>query len=371
MAKEEYALNNHCPTCGANLKYTPKTRSWKCEFCRVDYTLEDLKKHENASNDKNNVKVSKEEKEKIKKDKKEEKEENKENLVSYKCKSCGAEVICDDQVSATFCIYCRNTVILQSKLSNEFQPDYIIPFKVEKEEAINAFLNLKKGRKFVPNDFTSQSNIEKIRGVYIPFWLYDVKVAGEIDYSATRSRSWTVGNTVYTEVSYYELERDASMEYDKVPVDGSTRFDNDIMNSIEPFHYNDLVEYNHAYLSGFLAEKYDVDSDAAYIDAQKRTMNSTQQTINSSCVGYSTLTTKSNTLKDEIIDKKYALLPVWMVNVKYNGKLHIFAMNGQTGEFIGNIPLDTKKVIFYAIRVFIITAIIVFIMSVIIYKVGV
>ena len=174
----------------------------------------------------------------------------------------------------------------------------------------------------------------------------------------------------YTETSTYEVLRTASMDFSKVPVDGSTRFANDIMNTIEPFDYAALKEYNHAYLSGFFAEKYDVDSKTAYTDAESRSVKSTENNILSTVSTYTTKTVKSKNLVPTLKEQKYVLLPVWMVNVKYGGKPYIFAMNGQTGKFIGNIPTDKKKVFIYTIITFIISFIICFLINYILYKVG-
>ncbi len=355
--EKEVVLDNKCPTCGANLKFNPTLGSWKCKFCKVNYTLEELKKHNNASNEKNNVKL-------------EDKEElTDENLTIYKCGNCGAEIVADETVAATFCIYCRNTAIMKSKLSGKFAPDKIIPFKIEKDKAIEAFKNISKGRPFVPKNFNNQDNIEKIRGVYVPFWLFNIHTDANIIYDAKKIRTWIVGNTHYTETSSYELLRDGSIDFEKIPVDGSTRFENDIMNSIEPFNYNDLVDYNHAYLSGFLAERYDVDADKAYKDAELRADNSTKDIFMSSAIGYSSVITKDENINTILTLKEYCLLPVWMVNVKYNNKLYIFAMNGQTGEFIGNIPLDKKKVFISSILLFILCILIFILLSYIVYKV--
>ena len=346
-------LDNNCPLCGASIKFNPKAGKFKCEFCRGEFTLEELKEHlDNAAIDKVN-----------------EGEKGDDTLYdTYKCSNCGAEIVADENTAATFCLYCRSVAILKSKLSGKFAPTKIIPFKKEKKDAIEAFKGLKKGRPLIPNNFLSQDNIEKISGIYIPFWLYDVNVSGGITATAKNVKSWTSGDVHYTKTDTYNAEREGSLDFHLVPVDGSTRFDDDIMNSIEPFDYNELIDYNHAYLSGFLAEKYDVESDKAVLDALKRSEVSTTDKFRSSIVGYTSVSVKTNTLKGNETNKEYALLPVWMVNVKYGNKFYLFAMNGQTGEFIGDIPVDKKKAILYWIIVFAITFGLVILISYLGYK---
>ena len=226
------ALDNKCPACGAPILYKPNLKKWKCDYCKSEFTLEEMKKYNNASNEKNNIK------EEVKKEI--QKENDNTNYYEYNCKDCGAKIIADENTVATFCVYCGNTAILKEKLSGKFAPDMIIPFKNEKEKAIEAFKSLNKGRPLMPNFFNDEKNIEKIKGVYIPFWLYDVKVSGELDATSTTSTTWTVGDTVYTKTDTYRLEREGEMSFNKIPVDGSTRFDNDIMNTIEPFNYSEL-----------------------------------------------------------------------------------------------------------------------------------
>ena len=353
--KNESALDHKCPGCAAPIFFVPSVGKWKCEYCDGAYTLEELQKHNNASSLKHNPSETPVVENTV--------DDAVQDLyTSYKCQSCGAEIVADNQTAATFCVYCGNTAILKSKLSGEFKPDMIIPFKTEKQQAIKAFQDLSKGRPFLPADFTSLSNIEKIRGIYIPFWLYDMVVIGGIEGRGQIVTSWSRGDTHYTKTDYYKLYRDGSIKYLKVPIDGSSRFDNDIMSTIEPYDYNELVPYNHAYLSGFLAERFDIDGDTLAGNAIVRCVESTKTVFLSDASGYSTKSIYTSTLRASDIYKHYALLPVWMVNVKYKDKYYLFAMNGQTGEFIGDMPVDTGKVIKWSI----ITALSVFLAVIII-----
>ena len=326
----EKVLDNKCPSCSARIHFKPELGKFKCDFCNSEFTADELQDMEKLNKEVDNV-----------------------EYVNYNCPDCGAEIITDANTAATFCIYCGNTSIIKNRLSGEFAPSKIIPFKLEKEKVIKAFSNILVGRPLAPKLFNDQKNIEKIQGVYIPFWLYEVEVGGTIEADATKVQSWRSGDTHYTKTDYYKLVRTGSMNYDRVPVDGSVRFDNDMMNTIEPFDYNKLIDYNHAYLSGFLAEKYDVSKEDAFKDASSRTLNSTKDEMLNSMVGYATKKIKKNTLEAKLTSAEYVLLPVWMVNVKFKNKYYLFAMNGESGEFIGNIPLDKKRTIITTILTFI------------------
>ena len=356
MNEREKALDSKCPACGGKLIFEPSIGKWKCEYCKSEFELEALEKHEkHAGSKKNNEEVT---------------EDKDTAYVEYHCQNCGAKIVADENTASTFCVYCGNTAILKSKLSGKFAPSRIIPFKKTKDEAINAFKSLYKGRPLMPKFFNDAKNIEKISGVYIPFWLFSFKNNLVVDANCKKITTWRVGDTVFTKTDSYKVARDVDMAFDNVPVDGSTRFDDDIMNSIEPFNYNEMVKYNHAYLSGFLAEKYDVESDKSKEIAIKRVHSSEDSVVDGSMLGYSVKTKTRNEYKDKETKTEYVLLPVWMVNVKYKEKFYTFAMNAQTGEFVGNIPVDKKKAAIIFAVVTLGVAILVIIVSYLIYMFG-
>ncbi len=328
-----------CPSCNAVLKFDPHGQNWKCEYCKHEYNLEELKAY--------NKKIGRKE---LKEEHKIKLEKDFTGMDIYTCNNCGAQIVADENTSATFCVYCKNTAILKNKLVDEFNPDYVIPFKFTKEDAIEKFKKIHKP--LMPKIFNNPKNIEETKGIYIPFWLYNIDTNGSIEADCKRIISWTRGNYHYTKTDVYIAKRSGNINYTRVPVDGSKHFDDDVMNSIEPFNYNELKEFNHSYLSGFLAEKYDVLSDEALEIAFKRAEASTINTLKNDIKGYTTVSIKNNSINKENQKNEYALLPVWLLNVKYKNKLHTFAMNGQTGKLIGDIPVDPVKAIIWWIVIF-------------------
>lgn len=332
-------LDNKCPGCGAKIKFNPKSQMWDCEYCGSRFTLEEMQKYNNASSEQVNKKIEKP----VKK---------LEKMDVYHCKNCGAEIMADETVTATFCVYCGSTAILKDKIDDGIAPDLIIPFKKVKEDALVAFTNLTKRKPLMPKEFKQLKNIEKIAGVYIPFWAYDLIADGDMSFLSRDTRYWSDYNYNYTEVSRYKVNMHGHFKYDKVLADASSRFADDLMDSLEPFNYNELVEYNHAYLSGFLAEKYDVSDSEALQRATDRTMKT--------CVGMvqekirhqsSTLETNGMQItKDKL---NYIMLPVFMINIDYKGKKYIFAMNGQTGRIVGDIPVGIKESVIWSIILFV------------------
>lgn len=270
-------MDHKCPACNANLKFDPHNQNWKCEYCRNTYTLEELQEY--------SKKIGKKE---LKEEKSVKLEKDINGMDIYTCSNCGAQIIADENTSATFCVYCKNTAILKNKLVDEFNPDYVIPFKFTKEDAIEKFRKLHKP--LMPKIFNDPKNIEETKGVYIPFWLYDYTTSGDIDFTAKRVTSWTSGNYRYTKTDVYEAKRSGIVEFYNVPVDGSLKLDNSIMNSIEPFNYDDLKPFTHSYLSGFLAEKYDVNNIDAKIDAEDRASSSFEEMLKRDVRGYTSVT---------------------------------------------------------------------------------
>ena len=333
-------LDHKCPNCNAVLKFNPHGQNWKCDYCRGEFNLDQIMAYEEKSG-----KVLE----------KEANTKSKDDIDIYSCPNCGAQIIADPNTSTTSCVYCKNTAILKDKLQGEFNPNYVIPFKFTKEDAINAFKKLGKGKILMPKAFNDKNNINEMSGIYIPFWLYDYDADGVIEADCKRITTWRSGNYRYTKTDTYLVTRGGTMSFERIPVDGSKRFENDIMNSIEPFEYKDLKEFNYSYLSGFLSEKYDVTKDEAMNEAIGRAKNSFIEEMKKDIVGYNTVVPTKDSINLNNKNDCYVLLPVWMLNIKYKDKIYTFAMNGQTGKLIGNIPIDKKKAVIIWILLFIVT----------------
>lgn len=315
-------LDHECPSCGAALPFNPKTQKWDCMYCGHSYALEDLEEIEKKANKASDKSVP---------------------MDEYTCSNCGAQIIADENTSATFCVYCGSSSIIKSQFKGEFKPSKIIPFNTTKSQVIEKFKKFNKGKLFAPKDFTDVKNLEKVTGVYIPFWVYDSNVQGDMTAIAKRIKTWRSGDYVYTKTDEYLATRKGSIEYQRVPVDGAKKFDDNTMDSIEPFNYEGLKDFNMSYLAGFLSEKYDVSKEESKQRAYDRMKNSTSDEFKKTVTGYNTVSVSN--INCQITDKnvEYMLLPVWMLNIKYKDEMHFFAMNGQTGKMVGNVPIDKKK----------------------------
>ena len=261
-------------------------------------------------------------------------------LRVYSCKTCGGEIVTDETTGATACPYCGNPVVLTGQFAGSLKPDLVIPFQVDKKAAIAALNNHYKGKRLLPKVFKDQNHIEEVKGLYVPVWLFDADADAQVEYEATKVRTWSDSDYDYTETRHYAVIRGGTLGFADVPVDGSTKMDDTLMESIEPFDISGAVPFQAAYLPGYLADKYDVDADASIGRANERIKQSTEDAFRSTVVGYTSVTTVDSNVRLENGRARYALFPVWILNTQWKGQKFTFAINGQTGKIAGDLPMD-------------------------------
>jgi uncharacterized Zn finger protein (UPF0148 family) len=261
-------------------------------------------------------------------------------LRSYTCPSCAAELICDDTTAATSCPYCGNPTVVPGQFAGQLKPDFVVPFKLDKAAAIAALKQYYKGKKFLNKSFSDSNHLEEIKGVYVPFWLYDGQAAASMRFRGTVKNSYRSGDEEITVTEHYRVVREGNVSFEKVPADGSSKMPDAHMDAIEPFDYGELKPFSTAYLPGFMADKYDMDAAACSEKANARIRQSVKDVFASTTTGYSTLETEHADINLTQGEIRYALMPVWMLSTRWNGQSFLFAMNGQTGKLVGDLPVD-------------------------------
>lgn len=264
-------------------------------------------------------------------------------LRVYSCPSCGAELICDQSTAATACPYCGNPAIVPGQFSGALRPDSILPFRLSKDDAVQALRAHYKGKPFLPRSFTSANHIEQIQGVYVPFWLFDGGAEGAASYRASNTNVYETGDYEIAETRHYHVVRAGSLAFEKIPVDASSKMPDDHMDSIEPFDYTQLRPFSTAYLPGYLADKYDVTIDDSRDRADTRCRETLAQALRDTVTGYGACVTEREDIALRRGKVHYALLPVWMLSTKWHGQDFLFAMNGQTGKLVGDLPTDRGR----------------------------
>ena len=256
------------------------------------------------------------------------------------CKSCGGEIVGDENTAATSCPFCGNPVVMMGQFSGALKPDLVIPFKLDKNAAKAGLMQHLSGKRLLPKIFKDQNHIDEIKGIYVPFWLFDTDADAQVRYRTTKVRVWSDSKYDYTDTSHFLVNRSGSVSFEHIPVDGSTKMPDDLMESIEPFNFSAAVDFQTAYLAGYLADKYDVDAEQSIERANERVKRSTEEVFASTVHGYQTVVTESSNIRLHGGKAKYALYPVWILNTTWQGKKYTFAMNGQTGKFVGDLPVD-------------------------------
>ncbi|HZJ83598.1 MAG TPA: hypothetical protein VFD57_07295 [Clostridia bacterium] len=332
--------NYQCPSCTGPLHFSSESGRLDCDYCGESYDVATI---ELLYEDKNEAAANATKDPQWDFAMEEWGEEEVAHMRAYTCPSCGAQIICDDTTAATSCPYCNNPTVVPGQFTGSLRPDFVIPFKVDKEAAKAALKGYYKGKKFLPKSFSAENKLKELKGIYVPFWLFDGVSDGDIRYRGTKNHSYTEGDEKVTVTDHYNVVREGNVTFEKVPVDGSTKMPDAHMDAIEPYDYSMLVPFSSAYLPGYLADKFDVDADTCSERANERIRTSTQDVFESTISGYASLTPESSHIKIEAGEVKYALLPVWILNTKWKGKDFLFAMNGQTGKLIGDLPVDRVK----------------------------
>lgn len=342
-----------CPNCGGSLKFDSSSQKVVCPQCQTEFDAEAIESFkeelETAKGDELHWETSTSEYS----------SEETSSMNVYHCDSCGAEIVADENVSATTCPFCESPVILKGRLSGALKPDLIIPFKYDKastKEAMNRYL---KKKLFLPSVFKSENKIEEVKGLYEPFWIYDADVEGKVFYRAERSRTYMSGDYQVTETSHYRIMIDGKAGFDHIPLDASSSMPDDLMESIEPFDYEGMKDFSPVYLAGYLSDKYDVSKDDCTIRANERLREGTADKFRETINTYTSVRVDSTALNLENPQAHYALFPVWILNSKWKDKKFTFSMNAQTGKIVGNLPCSAGKYAGFFALFFVVTSFII------------
>ena len=315
---EYSSKDSKCPSCGGRLVFDPEEQMLRCDFCGNRYSPEKLEllmqipEIDDADAD--------------------ETEDDKCEIV---CDSCGAVLITDKNTSATTCSFCGSPALISRRLSKQFRPDYIIPFKITKEEAQEKFAEFARSKKYVPKDYFNKSNLQSIKGIYVPFWIMSSRCKVSTRGEAYKKRA------VYKD-KYY-LMSDFDVKYNNVPFDGSLEIADGLMEAIEPFDISQRTTFNSSYLQGFYAQKFNLTADNLCDRILFRMQEYGRETAALSFGGYETVKFGACAARPYELEHTYALYPVWFLNYKYGDRYYMCAVNGQTGKTDGYLPVDEVK----------------------------
>lgn len=362
------ALTFKCPNCGGELVFDPDSGEYKCPFCQSQFTQEELDRLQPASATEQKAEEPQEAKAPSGSGEsaapgrtraagreaghagaagtaqREAGEADSSGAVLYTCPSCGAQIVTDETTAATFCYYCHNPVVLSGRLSGDYLPDKIIPFGIGRGKAEEMFTSFVKSKKFVPAAFWNKKQIEKLTGVYYPYWEYDGSYQADLSARGTKTRVWVSGDTEYTETSIFQVERAGEIDYEDLLNDALKKADRALVENVQPFRLQETTDFRMSYLSGFMAEKRDIEKTDFEEKVRDDCRRYSEILLRDSASGYSTLTVEQSSSVPRKENWSYVLLPVYVLTYRGTGKkMYYFAMNGQTGNVCGKLPVDHGK----------------------------
>lgn len=320
-----------CPSCGAPIEFSSKEGKLACSYCGTQVDVSKM----NAETEKYDCVVEDLEKE----------DAQYGDFDAYKCGNCGAEIMTDEHTSATSCSYCGSPAIIKGRLQGQLMPKAIIPFRYNKDQAKEEFRKWTTKGKLTPSCFKKEATIDSIKGIYVPFWLYDYSTHVDMNARATKVSTRRSGNTEYRTTSYYNVDRSMDCRFEKIPADASEKMPDSIMDKLEPFNYAELTSFQMPYLSGYSSEKFNYSKDEMNYRAESRARSYAFSECRNSIAGYSSVNVLHSHTRLQRLGSTYALLPVWILNYVYQGKQYMFALNGQTGKLVGKLPISKGKAV--------------------------
>ena len=321
-----------CPNCDAGLLFDAEKQKFICEFCISEFTEEELSDTDSAERaeraERENAEFAGE-------------------INEYSCPSCGAEIITDKSTVASFCYYCHNPVVLSDRVSGALKPQKVIPFAFDKNEAVDIFLRYTRKKKFLPRDYFTKENAEKISGIYYPFWVTDADTKAKLETVAHKVRKWRAGNYRYTEISDFFVKRSGEIHFEDITTSAISEDDKKMLEGILPYPLDAYREFNMPYLLGYAAKKRDIERDELLFEVRDRMHSYAQTLLNNTIVGYSSVDAPTVGINIRSCHWEYSLLPIWILTYRKKGrkkdKVYTYAMNGHTGKIYGELPVSIPK----------------------------
>lgn len=333
------AITYECPNCGGGLVFDPESGMFTCGFCLSKFGEGELTGQKKSGEEAGEAATGEKAQE--------------QGALIYHCPSCGAEVITDETTAATFCFYCHNPIVLSGKLEGKYLPDGVIPFKISKNEAMDRFKEWIGKKWFIPGGFYSSRQIEKMSGVYFPYWLCDCTSESTMNGTARDVRVWRVGDMEYTETKTFAVRRSGTFQFKHIPKTALQKAQNAMLKGIFPYEFGALEKFQMGYLSGFQAEKRDIESETVKETVDGEIRSFAEKRIRDTISGHNSFSVESQEHRLGEKHFQYVLLPVWVLTYRERGsRTYYFAMNGQTGEIVGRLPADPKKLGVLALIVF-------------------
>jgi hypothetical protein len=290
---------------------------------------------------------------------------------SVQCQSCKAVMVYDPARVGQNCEFCGSPALVDyQEIKAPIRPQSLLPFTITAGQVRDRLRAWYAGRWFAPNALKARALVDRIKGLYLPYWTFDAHAdcpwtaeAGYY-YYVTESYTDNQGKRQTRQVRKVRWEPAAGRIqhfFDDEPVCGSRGVDAGLMKGIEPFPTKELVPYDTAYLSGYVVEHYQV----VLLDAAKQAREEMNEELRSLCSHEVPGDTQRNleispTYSGETF--KHILVPAWLLTYTYGRRVFQVVANGYTGAIAGQYPKSPWKIA-GAVFVVVVIAIIIFVLA--------
>lgn len=326
-----------CPSCGGIMEFSPDEQRLQCPYCKTVVEIE---------NEETYVREYK------LRDAEEKASHNwGEDKLVIKCSNCGGATVVDSSAKASFCSFCGSSHVVKTDENAGIKPESMIPFKVNREKGKKKFKSWIRGKFFAPGELKNDQTLERLQGVYIPFFTYDSP--SNTAYTAKRgtyyytSRTRVVNGKTVTErvrhTRWTTVRGIYSNYFDDVLVNVSRKIDDDLVKRMGGYKLRKLLPYKAEYMSGFMAEKYSISLNDGWHKAKMDIDDRIDMGIRRQVGGDEFRLLNKSTDYGEI-KYKHLLLPMWISAYRYKDKTYKFLVNGQTGKVSGEYPKSPLKI---------------------------
>ena len=254
-------------------------------------------------------------------------------IVLYSCPTCAARILADQANATATCPYCGNNLLLSGIAQPETIPQRMLPFKVTRERALELLRAHCTGKIYLPRDF--DLDIEHVQGVYVPYYLYDVHVHGAVGYVGYMRKALLPHRPALAVGEGY---------FQRIPVDTSSRMPDAHMDAIAPFSFDKLEPFSVQNVAGHLMEVPDESPERSEVRAQELARGSFESTVTSPqkriVMATSIESVPLRDLEADTIRSSLCALPVWLLHGTWKGRDYLFAVNGETGTCVGDLPVN-------------------------------
>lgn len=337
-----------CPQCGAALALAPGTDALGCGHCghkvRIDAPARPIHEHDF---DEARRRVRRGPATDVIK-----------GGHEVQCKQCGARAVTTRQASR--CQFCDEPLVVEIPADPDTVfPDAVLPFAVDQAAAAAGLQKWLRSRWFAPGDLTRRAKKHGMDGVYVPYWTYDSDTTTR--YTGARGEHYYVEEH-YTDAQgkpqtrrvrhtrWYPAAGTVTMRFDDVLVAASKGMPRKRLAQLEPWHLEECKPFDGAYLAGFVAERYSLDLEEGFREAEGIMERAITQAVRRD-IGGDEQRVHSMDVRHRDVRFKHLLLPVWVSAFKYDAKVYRVVLNARTGEVAGDRPWSVWKIVTFVLAI--------------------